>query len=145
MRARVGNGPPERPTLVDGSEIRAGVSSYLIFGGIGVLCVAVSAIDGLLINLLVSIGFLTTLILWVRSYKISIIGNRFSYASLLSSFSVERLDVDSVKPIFFVQRSTPVGLKVRLKNNPTEYTLTLKPFSKSDIDLILCFFQPDIS
>jgi hypothetical protein len=131
-------------TLVDGTKIRASMPSYLMFGGIGVLCIAVSAIDGLLINLLVSIGLLTALLLWIRSYKIDIIGDRLSYASLLSSFLVNRRDVESIKPIFFVQRSTPIGLKVRLKSSPAEYRLTLKPFSKSDVDLILSFFHPDV-
>lgn len=127
------------------TEIRASRSSYLIFGGIGILCIAISTIDGLVINLVLSTALLIAFILWIRSYKITITEKRLSSASLLSSFSINGRDVESVTPIFFIQRSTPIGLKIRLKGSPTEYRLTLKPFSSHDVGLILTFFHQDVS
>jgi hypothetical protein len=122
------------------TEIRAGLAPYLIFGAIGILCVVFSAFDRNPVNLLMSVTFLGALMLWIRSFKIVINGDRLSSTSWLGSFSVARSDVSSIRPLFFAQRSIPIALIICVKTSANEFRLSLKPFSEADARTVLSFF-----
>ena len=124
--------------------MRSALSSYMIFGGIGAICVLAALLDGLWTNVIVSIGLLICLLWWIGSYRIVIQGSVLTYKSIIGSFSVDRNDIINVRPTYFLRSSGPAALRLDVKDGTNKLNINLKPFSRSDIAAILAFFGTDL-
>lgn len=127
---------PERRTV-----IRAAMSSYLIFGGIGIACSVIAVLDEIWTNVVISMGLSASLLLWIGSYRIILDGSQLTYRSFGSSFSFTRDEIAEIRPIFFFRSASPkpLAVEISLKGRTSRYKINLKPFSSSNVALIMCF------